>query len=545
MMVRHFWKSALSLCILQAVSLLFISQPVIAREANCVISQDETVVRSAPAIFANEDRKLDKGDRISASKQAMGASITWLLITYDDWEEGWVDSESVDGCNWTALPKVPPPGQQSTLTGQIPPVDQRGVETVGIFVPPSIKAGFDELLIFDERLDITFDLSIRAFERNTQVRSVEFFVRDENGPIYHRVDNKAPYCLFGAGTNQCNTVWRFAQTNYFWPIDERVPLRPSNRKINPNAVHTIGIEVKYSDEDSDNWQWNFRVIPWHIPAHDLYIVPYSDSRSGSFSLDAAEVRIQSDTLASDLPEFRNKMVFSLGLFPDMFPHDQKIGTVQFRILDGQSNQAVYQHTESFAPYCVFGNTDAALYCDTIWRFSDTDYLWRDSDSNTGVIPDQKIQYGHPYRTIITMTDGNGNFGGEWQFDFEIVEGDAYNEIMPTSTPAGSVSTETPLESPVSFQSASACYNAVETYPVVAKEQGSRFCIAYDVGYYDGSTLLNLNDLNEFELYIKVGYTVRLDDHSNDGEASISGPQSPIMLKNVIGPLKYIYIISQN
>ena len=79
--------------------------------------------------------------------------------------------------------------------------------------------------------------------------------------------------------------------------------------------------------------------------------------------------------------------------------------------------------------------------------------------------------------------------------------------------------------------------------VVAMERGSNSCIAYDIGQYDGSTLLNLNDLNAFDLYVQAGYEVRLDDQSNDGEVAVFGPRSPLRLSNVIGPLKYIDVIS--
>ena len=54
-----------------------------------------------------------------------------------------------------------------------------------------------------------------------------------------------------------------------------------------------------------------------------------------------------------------------------------VGEVQFEIWDRNSGELVYQHTERKAPYACFGNDQS--YCNTIWRFADTDYQWPSSD----------------------------------------------------------------------------------------------------------------------------------------------------------------------
>ncbi|MFN2201765.1 MAG: hypothetical protein ACK2UO_11185 [Caldilineaceae bacterium] len=396
-------------------------RPALAQAVNCTASRNNAPVLSAPAILAPVRGNLDNGDPFVASAQANGFGGPWLSVE-SNFAEGWIRSAFVSGCSFAALPLRQSPAQRPALAGLVPPADQTGPSQPAIFLAADVKTGVDGLHVFTQQLDLLIDPSIKAFELGTDVMTVTMSISDEDGnPLYSIVDTSDPFCLFASLTAECENVWTFAQTGYFWPIPNTNPVAPSNQRIDANERYSLGLDVQYSDGGSDFWNWSFRIRPANTPPEDLYhVVDATSGSAGSMPFDATEVRIRLDTLKSAdfTPVFADRMVMELAQTPVLTPADPQIGSVQFVIRDGPGGEAVFAHTERQTPYCLFGNTQTT-HCDAIWRFADTGNIWPRSDDGSGVTGTHALLPNHTYEATVSVTDTDGNAGNRWTFEFEI------------------------------------------------------------------------------------------------------------------------------
>ena len=275
--------------------------------------------------------------------------------------------------------------------------------------------------VFRDRLAIQLDVRPRDASRGAAIRSVEFTIEnnDTGDEYYFHRENGAPYCLFANQGNTCNTIWNFRQTA-LWPKSDRPVADGWDRRIDPNTVYRAKIRAVSEDGTNADWDFTFRMIPTGTPSHAVYSVPSFDLWFTNPDIDYnGEVRVQYDSVidnSSGTIILGDHMVFQLTV-SDRFggPDGEGIGEVQFEIVDRNSGELVYQHTERNDPYCVFGNDQS--YCDTIWRFADTGYQWPSSDDSS--IEPQRLQPGNEYQAIMTVRDTNGDEVGSGNFIFQV------------------------------------------------------------------------------------------------------------------------------
>ncbi len=275
--------------------------------------------------------------------------------------------------------------------------------------------------VFRDLLSIQMDVRDPDAARGTGIKSVEFTIRnDDTGDEYyfHRETN-APYCLFGNQGSTCDTAWRFQQTGQVWPKSDRPVAEGWDGRIDPNTVYRADIRAVSEDGSKQgNWNFTFRMIPANTPNHAVTMVPSTSFSRSNTDYDA-EVRVQYDAVvdnAGGTVTFGDHMVFQLAV-TDAFgnPRSDGVGEVQFEVRDSDSGEVVYQHTERSAPYCVFGNSQS--FCNTVWRFADTDYQWPPSDDPS--IGDHQMLLGSTYQVFMVVRDTDGNDIGSWDFAFDV------------------------------------------------------------------------------------------------------------------------------
>ena len=447
--------------------------PAMAQAVDCTANLNDAPVLSAPAILAPERGRLNSGSPFVASERANGFGGPWLSVE-SNLVQGWIRSKFVNQCDVAALPLRQSPAQRPALAGLVPPADQTGPSQPAIFLAADVKTGVDGLHVFANRLDLLIDPSIKAFELGTDVMTVTMSISDQDGnPLYSIADTSDPFCLFASLTADCENVWTFAQTGYFWPLPNTNPMAPSNQRIDANERYSMGLQVQYSDGGSDFWNWSFRIRPSNTPPEDLYhVVDATSGSAGSMPFDATEVRIRLDTLESAdfTPVFADRMVMELAQTPVLAPSDPQIGSVQFVIRDGPGGEVVFAHTEQQTPYCIFGNTQTA-YCDAIWRFADTGNAWPQSDNGSGVTGTHTLLPNHTYEATISVTDSNGNAGNRWTFEFEVAGASA--PPPPTPVTSGIVATVSQYgpNSSVNAVSQALAFQLVAYDPAVGQSDG--------------------------------------------------------------------------
>ena len=426
-------RIGLALAVTLMVAAGWMPRPLLAAAITCTVKATKLNLREAPSTSATIKAVLNRGESLTAQAQARNENRTWLRVTARGMT-GWVDASLVQRCDPSTLPVETPtaPGTGNTprpaatparfTVSYAPAPNQGGADGSSVLIPREVRPDAEGVPVFRNWLIFKLDPTdyMNDSRPGSNIENVEFQIQDDTGQtVYTSSEGDAPYCLFSNATAECENIWTFAQTNYYWPQNGGQPIRPSGTPIDPNTVYRATVHANYVEGSGDNWQFRFRIIPPGIPAHQLYIVPATSyGLSDGFE---GEIRIQSDTLVGNdaYAYFRDRMVFRMTVNNGSGQDGDGVGAVEFRIWDTESGETVYQHTEHSKPYCVFGNQKA--YCETVWRIVDSGYQWPESDPDSGVPSGLPLLFDHPYAVDITVTDTDGNNVGGQEFEMQIVE----------------------------------------------------------------------------------------------------------------------------
>jgi hypothetical protein len=399
------------------------SSPARLGDLPCTVSQDASLrdYPSASNSSSKEVGTVTQGEEVTARTRYRGGGADWLHVVADA-GVGWLNAKRVTDCDWKQLP-TEKPQRQARVPGYTPAPDQNGPDGKTVFVPDSVGKSVDGANLFRDSLMILVDPTARAFENGDTVKSVEFQIQDDQGnDVYRHIEGNAPYCVWGNSGDTCNVVWKFKDTDYHWPVEGSNAREASDIPIDPGVRYNVTINVNYDTGSNDRWQFDMRLIPRDLPAAAVYVKPSLDFQAGTLSFEDAEVRIQSDLLASagGDPSFRGGMTF--GLTPlNGVENGPGVSSVVFEVQDQDTGDTVYAHREKSAPYCFYGNSSGQSSCDHIWSFADSGDTWPDSDGEFGIPGGQPLQYDHPYYAVVTAYDGDSNFGATWSFSFTVVQ----------------------------------------------------------------------------------------------------------------------------
>ena len=397
--------------------------PARAASLTCIVSQDASLrdYPSASNSSSKEVGKVPQGDEVTARTRYRGGGADWLHVVAEP-GVGWLNAKRVTDCDWKQLP-TEKPQRQARVPGYTPAPDQNGPDGKTVFVPDSVGKSVDGANLFRDSLMILVDPTARAFENGDTVESVEFQIQDDQGnDVYRHTEGKAPYCLWGNSGDTCDVVWKFKDTDYHWPVEGSNAREASDIPIDPGVRYNVTINVNYDTGSNDRWQFDMRLIPRDLPEAAAYVKPSLGYHAGTLLMEDAEVRVQSNLLASAEggTTFRDGMTFGLALLNGV-ENSQGVSSVVFEVQDRDTGDIVYAHREKSAPYCFYGNSNGASTCDRVWSFADTGYAWPDSDEEFGIAGGQSLQFDHPYNAVVTVYDGDGNYGAEWSFWFDVTQ----------------------------------------------------------------------------------------------------------------------------
>jgi hypothetical protein len=409
-------------CVVAMLALLgtLPARPVLAQGVTCTVNQGSTV-RDFPSASANSLGSVAKNQKVAAVGRYSGGGADWVHLNAGNMS-GWLNARRVGGCNWKSL-RTETPARQARVPGYTPALDQTGPDANTVFVPKDVSVSVDGFNLFRDYLVINVDPTAYVAEFGNTVSSVEFQIQDDQGnDVYRHNEENAPYCLWGDSGADCDVVWNFNATDFYWPTEGSGAREASDTPIDPGALYNVTVYVHYDEGSNDRWQFKMRLIPRGLPAAAVYVKPSLDFSAGTLNFEDAEARVQMDQLASAQgePTFRDGMAFGLALLNGV-ENGPGVSSVVFEVRDEETGETVYAHQESAAPYCVFGNSSGRPYCDAVWRFADTGYAWPDSDEEFGIAGGQPLQFDHPYYAVMTAYDGDGNYGAEWAFHFTVTQ----------------------------------------------------------------------------------------------------------------------------
>lgn len=245
------------------------------------------------------------------------------------------------------------------------------------------------------------------------ITNVTFIIEDEGGDeVYRHTENQAGYCLFGGGEPACN-VWDFAANNCQWPDGAPVTSGPHRGTAQINRVG-----------DSQAWSFDFRIDLSGSPCGsrppqfaNVFFSPDPSARTVGGGVQAAVSRFDAD----DTPVVTDPLLLRVIAYlpsesnPDGSPVESLDGrglqSVTFTVFSPSAIE-VYEHTERFAPYCLF-NGDNNVTCPPFWRFAEHSCRWPTGDLSTeSAFP---VEEG-PHQVTITITGEDGRIE-EWFTSF--------------------------------------------------------------------------------------------------------------------------------
>lgn len=409
--MHAFWIRFVGFVVVLVVGLALTTGDAAAQTVECKLKKNDTIVRSAPTIYGPREGTTGTNKSIKASARAQNTGIWWLKVS-TDFTEGWIKDSDVENCSPKAdrLPKVAAPGQRAEQSGYLPASNQRGAGVDGVFVPPGVKRGGDDLDVFAGSMDMLFDFSIKAFERGTSVRSVEFRIGDGEGTrVFRRTDNSEPFCLFEDRAGNCPMPWRFADTGNRWPADGRAPFRPSDFTINPDARYQLLAHVEYADGNSDEWVTNFHAVPAGTDAGEQ---PGGNPPAAG-NLVAGIVEVEPGSTSTAVNEELGLQLRAYDTAAGQQDGDG-IAKVVFAVFD-PNGALVLKHEEKSAPYCLLSNPNGATRCNSRSVVEDGARWWGDVGGSGAPIEDG------PHTVKITVTPKRGP-AQTFTYNFEIDRG---------------------------------------------------------------------------------------------------------------------------
>jgi hypothetical protein len=197
------------------------------------------------------------------------------------------------------------------------------------------SARFDEITFKDR---IVFQTLARVPEVGEQdgagIDNIHFTITyDDNGnQVFENTEENPAYCVFGGGEPDCSVLF-FDQANNRWP---------GNGPEIVNGYFTTRMEVRTVDDVVETWVWRFRVERYGIYAEIVQTGPNSDDF-----------------------EVEDELVFQVEAFDPRqgYRDGDGINRVDFFIIDQNSGQQVYSHTEQNAGFCAFegGEPDCNVF----------------------------------------------------------------------------------------------------------------------------------------------------------------------------------------
>lgn len=248
-------------------------------------------------------------------------------------------------------PAAPPNGPTATATPyQIaytpaPGQNGGGAGFNGTILVP-LEAVEDGNVIFRDHMVFELRFKNKKNQDGATVQSVEITISDNNatsgdGRVYHRIENSGPYCAFGNDTNQCEKIWRFGATGYYWPVSDSGQIEQGDIPIDPDGDYSAEMSMTTSKGDTVQWFFSFQIKPQGQAKNPKPPLVANIAQTGINNTDF-EV---SDTLIFQVEAYDPNVGNTDG---DGIDHmDLDIFT--------QTNQRVYHRTEKNARYCAFGD----------------------------------------------------------------------------------------------------------------------------------------------------------------------------------------------
>lgn len=149
--------------------------------------------------------------------------------------------------------------------GFTPAPDELGEHAAfsGTILLPNV-ALISDTLAFENRM--FFELRLDQLTTTIKSFNITIFKGDEDGEIvYHRSDDKPPFCAFPSDSGQCDHIWTFADTNYTWPRSDSGLVEPGNILIDPNSEYTAQLVI--IDNEAHKGEWD---LPMTIGEHFDY-----------------------------------------------------------------------------------------------------------------------------------------------------------------------------------------------------------------------------------------------------------------------------------
>lgn len=166
-----------------------------------------------------------------------------------------------------------------------------------------------------------FDTRREGRQDGNGIRSVTFDVNTPNGDTYHRVEETAPYCLFGGNDPACPGI-DVRQARSDWP----------------DGQYSAAITIEARDGLTSNWNWTFCVHTCN-PANPPWI---DFAQIGRDSLD---------------PVVYGELVFQVVAYQEEVGTDDGDGIdyVDFYIYGpDDENHQIWHQREQNPPFCAFG-----------------------------------------------------------------------------------------------------------------------------------------------------------------------------------------------
>ena len=215
----------------------------LAQGVSCTVNQGSTL-RDFPSASAGSVGSLAKNQKVTAIGRYKGGGAEWLHLNAGS-ISGWLNAKRVGGCKWQNLP-TETPARQARVPGYTPALDQTGPDGNTVFVPKDVSVSVDGFNLFRDYLVIKVDPAARAAENGDTVSSVEFQIQDDQGnDVYRQTENNAPYCLWGNSGDDCDVVWTFKDTNFYWPAAGSSAREASDIPIDPGVLYNVTIYVNY------------------------------------------------------------------------------------------------------------------------------------------------------------------------------------------------------------------------------------------------------------------------------------------------------------
>lgn len=166
-----------------------------------------------------------------------------------------------------------------------------------------------------------FDTRREGRQDGNGIRSVTFDINTPNGDTYHRVEETAPYCLFGGNDPACPGI-DVRQARGDWP----------------DGQYSAAITIEARDGLTSNWNWTFCVHTCN-PANPPWI---DFAQIGRDSLD---------------PVVYGELVFQVVAYQEEVGTDDGDGIdyVDFYIYGpDDENHQIWHQREQNPPFCAFG-----------------------------------------------------------------------------------------------------------------------------------------------------------------------------------------------